>query len=187
MLIGITGTDGAGKGAAVRYLVDKKGFTHFSSRDLIIEQIVQQKLPVTRENTRLVGNQMRKKFGNDVLIRLSLKKAREQNVKNIVIESIRALAELETLHAQGGYLLAIDANQNTRYRRITGRKSETDHITFAEFVAQEKLEMNDPDPNGMQKAQVMQRADYTVQNDSSMAALAEQLKNFLRIKEQAGK
>jgi dephospho-CoA kinase len=32
MIIGITGTDGAGKGAVVDYLVAQKGFTHYSGR-----------------------------------------------------------------------------------------------------------------------------------------------------------
>lgn len=180
MLIGITGTDGAGKGAAVKYLVDKKGFTHYSSRAIITEKIVEKNLPVNRENMRLVGNQLRKELGNDAMVKLSLKKAQEQGVTLIAIESIRTLAEVAALHAQGGKLLAVDANQNVRYRRISGRKSASDDVTFAQFVQHEKLEMNDPDPNGMQKAQVIKSADQIIINDGSLSALGEQMESFLK-------
>lgn len=180
MIFGITGTDGAGKGAAVKYLVEKKGFTHYSSRELITEKIIEQGLLVNRENMRLVANQLRKEHGNDVIVQLSLQKARADQASNFIIESIRAIAEVEALHQAGGILLAIDANQNARFRRIVGRQSASDDVTFAEFIAHEKLEMNDPDPNGMQKAKVMAAADYTIMNDSSLKELGKALDLFLR-------
>lgn len=186
MIIGITGTDGAGKGAAVKYLVEKKGFTHYSSRALITEKIIEKGGTVNRENMRLVANELRKEHGNDVIVLLALKKARAQQVSNFIIESIRAAAEVHTLHRAGGQLLAIDANQNARFRRIIGRKSESDDVTFAEFIAHEKLEMNDPDPNGMQKAQVMESADHTIMNDGSLNDLGEQLEIFLHAKQDHG-
>jgi dephospho-CoA kinase len=178
MIFGITGTDGAGKGAAVKYLVEKKGFTHYSSRALITEKILEKGYTVNRENMRLVANELRKEHGNDVIVQLSLQKARADNVSNFIIESIRVSAEVQALHQAGGLLLAIDANQNARFRRITGRKSESDNVTFAEFIAHEKLEMNDPDPNGMQKAQVMEAADYTIMNDGSLKELGEKIEEF---------
>jgi dephospho-CoA kinase len=178
MILGITGTDGAGKGAAVKYLVEKKGFTHYSSRAFITEKIVEKGETVNRENMRLVANELRREHGNDVIVLLALKKARAEQVSNFIIESIRAVAEVHTLHRAGGQLLAIDANQNARFRRITGRKSESDDVTFAEFIAHEKLEMNDPDPNGMQKAQVMAAADYTIMNDGSLKELGEKIEEF---------
>lgn len=179
MIIGITGTDGAGKGAAVTYLMKKHGFTHYSSRALISEKIAEQNLPATRENMRLVANQMRKEHGNDMVVQLSLEKAREAGQTNVIVESIRALAEVETLHQAGGVLLAIDADQHIRYQRITGRQSSSDKVTLAEFVAHEELEMNDPDPNGMQKAKVIQQADFTIMNNESLADLGRQLEEFL--------
>ena len=179
MIIGITGTDGAGKGAAVKYLVEKKGFTHYSSREIITEKILEKNRPVNRENMRITANELRKDFGNDVLVQLSLQKAATDGATDIIIESIRTTAEAQSLHEKGGQLLAVDANQNARYRRISGRKSESDNVTFAEFIAQEKLEMNDPDPNGMQKAKVMEMADHTIMNDGTLAQLGEAIEKFL--------
>lgn len=179
MLIGITGTDGAGKGSAVSYLVAKKGFTHYSSRDLIIEEIKKRGLEVTRVNTRLTGNALRSEQGADVIVKCALNKIEENGVGNAVIESIRALKEMETLKKAGGILLAIDADPEVRYKRITGRGSGTDNVSYEDFLKHEELEMNDPDPNGMQKAAVMKMADYTIMNNQPLSKLYVEVDQFL--------
>lgn len=180
MIIGITGTDGSGKGAAVQYLVDKKGFVHYSSRSLIVAEIESRGLPVSREQMRLVANDMRKTGGLDVIVATALAVMKKDGVQNAVIESIRAIKEVETLHAAGGILLAVDADQQLRYERISGRQSASDKVTLAEFIAHEELEMNDPDPSGMQKAAVIKSADYTIMNNGTLAELRDNVDLFLK-------
>jgi len=180
MIIGITGTDGAGKGVVVEYLTTTKGFTHYSARALIVEKIKRRGLPVNRDNMRLVANDLRREQGNDYLVKTYLARANQENVKNAVIESLRATAEAETLHSAGGILLAVDADQRMRYERIKARASETDLISFEKFCKQEAIEMNDPDPNGMQKAAVMEMADYKVENNGTLEELYAQIDDVLR-------
>lgn len=180
MIIGITGTDGAGKGAVVQHLVKEHGFLHVSSRAQIEAEIELRGLSATRANLREVANDMRKQHGNGVLVSRAFDVVRRQQAKNAVIESIRAVAEVEVLHAAHGVLWAVDANPEERYRRIIGRASASDQVTFEEFLAHEKLEMNDPDPNGMQKAAVMAAADYTIMNDQSLKALYKQVNTTLQ-------
>lgn len=167
MIIGITGTDGAGKGIVVDYLVKEKGFVHFSSREQITKEIEIRNLVASRDILRLVGNEMRKNDGNDVLIARAIGQIYEQSIQNAAIESVRAVAEAETLKKAGGILLAVDADQKLRYERIVARASLTDQISFEKFTEQEAIEMNDLDPNGMQKAKVMEMADYTIMNNGS--------------------
>jgi dephospho-CoA kinase len=179
MIIGITGTDGAGKGAVVDYLVQQKGFAHYSSSGQIITEITARGLPVSRDTLRTVGNDLRREFGNDILIKRSLTQVAADGAANAVIESVRAKAEAETLQAAGGVLLVVDADQQLRYERIVGRGSAKDHVTFETFCAQEALEMNDPDPNGMQKATVMQMANATILNNGDMSALHVRIDQWL--------
>ena len=40
LIIGITGTLGAGKGTVVEYLVEKKGFDHYSVRAFLLKEII---------------------------------------------------------------------------------------------------------------------------------------------------
>jgi len=180
MIIGITGTDGAGKGAAVDYLVREKGFVHCSARAIWEEEFVKRGMESNRANMRLVANDMRATYGNDFLVTYYLKMKEEKGVENIVIESIRAAAEADALKANGGILLAVDAEQSIRYGRITSRGSSSDHVSLEEFTKQEELEMNDPDPSGMQKAKVIEMADHIILNEGTFEELGGEIEEILQ-------
>ena len=171
MIIGITGTDGAGKGEVVNYLIDRHDFTHYSARALLTAETKRRGLAASRTNLRLVANDLRRQRGQDFIVKTALKKITDDDTTNAVIESIRTLAEAKTLKERGGLLIAVDAKQELRYRRIKKRQADSDHISFAEFKQHEAIEMNDPDPTGMQKAAVIAMADYTITNNSSLAVL----------------
>lgn len=186
MIIGITGTDGAGKGAVVQTLVKDYGFLHVSSRAQIEAELELRGLPATRVNLREVANDMRRQHGNGVLVERALASVRRQQAANAVVESVRALAEVEVLQATGGKLWAVDADAKERYRRIVGRAAASDQVTFEEFLAHEQVEMNDPDPNGMQKAAVMAAADETIQNNSSLDDLKQVVSVMVAAERQSG-
>lgn len=179
MIIGITGTDGAGKGTVVDYLVSKHNYTHYSSRDFIMVEIERKGLPKTRNQMRLTANELRKEFGNDVVVVKAFEKAKKENKTNVVIESVRAVAEANYLRANGGVILAVDADPKVRYERVKGRRSSTDQVTYEEFLQHEELEKNDPNPHGMQKAQVMEMADFVISNSNSITDLQKQVDIFL--------
>lgn len=171
MIIGVTGTDGGGKGAVVEYLVTQKGFMHCSARQLFLDEIYERKLEPSRANMRLVANSLRAEHGNDYLIREYFRRTGYRPKEKYIIESVRTLAEADALREYGGVLWVVDANQKLRFERIQTRASESDKITFEEFLAQEALEMNDPDPHGMQKAKVMAAADVTILNEGTFEEL----------------
>jgi dephospho-CoA kinase len=179
MIIGISGTDGAGKGVVVDYLVEKHGFVHCSARELITTEINRLGRTVNRANMRITANELRAQFGNDYVVTQYLEQYGDSEA-DLIIESIRTMAEAETLKQEGGILLVVDAEQSLRYQRIMERKSESDQITFEEFCSQEAIEMNDPDPNGMQKARVMESADFTIQNNGSLEELYTHIEHFMK-------
>ena len=180
MVLGVTGTDGAGKGTVVDYLVTHKGFTHYSSREFIVAEIERQGLPVTRNQMRLTGNELRALHGDEAVIKQAYLRAQQENKRNVVIESLRATAEVVYLKNQGGVLLAVDADSKLRYQRVQKRRSASDQVSFEQFLAHEELERNDPDPHGMQKAKVMAMADFTIKNDDTLEALHTCIEEFLK-------
>ena len=179
MIIGITGTDGAGKGTVVDYLVSQKDFSHYSSRDFIVTEIDAQGLERTRNQMRLTANELRATHGDDVVIKKAYERATAEGKENVVIESIRAAAEALYLKEKGGVLLSVDADKHVRFGRVQARRSETDKVDFDTFIAQEEIEKNDPEPHGMQKAAVIEMSDFVIKNNGTLEELHTQIEAFL--------
>jgi dephospho-CoA kinase len=168
--IGITGTLGAGKGEIVSYL-KTKGFIHYSAREFLIKEVTKRGLSINRDNTTLVANDLRATYNPSYIIE-SLYREAEKKGKNAVIESVRALGELDFLRKQKSfYLFAIDADPKIRYERIQGRKSELDKVSYEKFLSDEEREMRQGDPTKGNIAGCMERADFWIINDGSIEEL----------------
>lgn len=178
MIIGITGTNGAGKGTVVDYLVQEKGFAHYSVRDFLVEQIEARGMPVNRDSMHMMGNEIRAQHEPSYIVQMLYARA-EAAGHNALIESIRALGEAAFLKQKGGKILAVDADRHVRYERIVARASSTDHIDFDTFVVQEDKELTSTDPAAQNVLGVMQMADYTVQNDGTREELNEKIDALL--------
>ena len=111
VIIGITGTNGAGKGTVVEYLVAQKRFGHFSARALLTEEIEKRGWENNRENLIKVANELRETYGSAYVAEELFKRA-SVSKKNCIIESIRTVGEIELLKKKGKFvLLAVDADQ----------------------------------------------------------------------------
>jgi len=179
MVIGITGTLGAGKGAVVAYLVREKGFTHYSARAFFAEEMESLGMLINRDNMVVFANNLREKYGPGYVFEQLYAKAKK-STGDSVIESIRTVGEAEALKAQGGILLAIDADQESRYARIHGRGSALDQVTFSEFQEQGAREMNSDDPNKQNIARVMEMADFTIVNNGTLTNLHQAVENIFK-------
>jgi dephospho-CoA kinase len=179
IIIGITGTIGAGKGTLVEYLISRKGFIHYSVRSFLIEELTKRQMSVNRDTMTHLANELRKENSPSYIIDCLFMQA-QQAGENAVIESIRTVGEIESLRRKGNFcLLAIDANPNIRYERIVRRCSETDHVTFEEFLQNEQREMIATDANKQNLAQCIALADYSLCNNGTIDELYKQLEEIL--------
>ncbi len=173
-IIGLTGTNGAGKGEVAAYL-KTKGYAYFSLSDLIREDLRKKEKEVTRNNLIQTGNELREKFGPDILAKLVMKKVKGR----AVIDSIRNPSEVEYLKKQKDFtFLAIDAPVELRYERVKKRGRKESATTFEEFIKKEKEEITDNE-KGQQLLNCMKMADHTLINDSSLEDLHKKLEELL--------
>jgi dephospho-CoA kinase len=177
MIVGVTGTNGAGKGTVVQYLAGE-GFKHYSARDFIVAEIGRRGLSVDRSSMREVANDLRKMHGPEYVIR-SLYIQAEGAGGNAGLESIRTIGEVEFLRSKHAPLLAVDAERRLRYERVTMRGSATDKVDFDTWVAQEEREWNNTAAYDMNIPAVMAMADYTIQNDGTLEELHAQIRDVL--------
>ena len=175
LIIGITGTLGAGKGTIVDYLVQEKGLVHFSVRGFISEEIVKRELPVNRDSMVKVANELRAQHSPSYIVDQLYERALVSG-NNCVIESIRTPGEVDSLRGKGNFVLfAVDAEPASRYNRIVARNSETDRVSYQTFIDNEQREMNSGDPNKQNLRKCIGMADYVFENNKSIIDLQTQV------------
>jgi len=183
MIIGITGTLGAGKGTVVEFLRER-GFEHYCVTSFISEEVVRRGLILNRDNLVFVANDLRAKFGPGYIVEQLYKKAKEKG-GDTIIESLRCPGEIEHLRevagrrsalvghdsgepqvAGNGFVLwAVDADIENRYSRIVERGGVKDNVSFQDFVAGEQREMSSSDPAKQNLKVCIEMADCCFRND----------------------
>jgi dephospho-CoA kinase len=167
IIIGITGTLGAGKGTIVEYLVDEKGFVHYSVRAYLLEKIREKGLPLNRDSMFNLANELRASYSPSYVTDQLYEQALVSG-KNCVIESIRTPGEIESLRAKGHFfLLAVDADRELRYQRILLRQSVTDRVSRKTFLENEERELNTTDPNKQNLRECIKMADFILMNNGT--------------------
>ena len=173
-IIGLTGTNGAGKGEAAAFF-QKKGFACFSLSDLIREELKKRNLPPTRNNLIRAGNDLRRRFGPDILARRILRRIKGR----AVVDSIRHPQEVDRLRTKPGFrLLAVDAPAALRFERVKRRGRDESAATLEEFLAKEREEMG-RSPEAQQLHLCLRMADVTVLNDSTLEDFHRKLEALL--------
>lgn len=179
IIIGITGTLGAGKGTIVDFLMNKKNFTHFSVRAFVTDEILKRNLTVNRDNMVLVANDLRARHSPSYIVEQLYEQALKSG-KNCIIESIRTPGEVDAMKNKGNFFLfAVDAPAKLRFDRILQRKSETDNVNFDTFLENEKREMNSIDPNKQNISRCIEMADYSFKNDGNIEALEKSVNEII--------
>ncbi len=178
MIIGIAGSFGAGKGTVVEYLVKEHSFTHYSASGFIVEEIERRGLPVNRDNMIVVANELRALHGPSYIIDSLFTRA-EEHEGDVVIESLRAVAEVQRIKELGGIVIGIDAESTLRYERAHARKSLKDDVSYEKWLSQEQAESNVSDPNKQNIFGALKEADVVLNNNGTVEQLHAQVKDFL--------
>jgi len=136
-------------------------------------------MSVNRDSMVAVANELRATHSPAYIIEQLYQQAK-LIWKNTIIESIRAIGEVISLKGKENFhFFAVDADPMIRYQRIVLRWSETDNVSYEEFVANEQREMHTTDPTKQNISACMQLADHSFTNNWTFEQLYEQIETVI--------
>ncbi len=187
MLLGITGTIGAGKGAVVECLVSEHGFKRVAvSDDFLRSEAIRRGIEPDRVARRDIANEFRAKSPT-ALMEAVVASVGDITNGDVIVDPQHTEAEVRFIQERGGYVLAVDAELSVRYERIKKRASEKDNVTYEQFVEQQNHEMQSNDPNKNNLAAAIKAADRLIENNGTFEELKIQVAYVLeKLREENG-
>ena len=181
--IGLVGQIRAGKQEVVNYL-KKKGFLYFSLSDEVREEVRRRHIKkFSRKDLQDIGDDLRKRFGVDVLARRIYKKLLKQENRGMVVDSIRNPAEVRFLRRRGNFfLVGVKALRRIRYGRVLKEVREGDGklIKWKEFLKADRRDWGVGQKNfGQQVGKTMAEADFVIRNNKGLDELYAQIEAIL--------
>jgi dephospho-CoA kinase len=177
ILIGLVGTNGAGKSSVCDHL-RSKGFSILSLSDVVRAEARKENLGLDRDNLTRLGSRLKSEFGHDILAKRVFKTAQKEPQKNWVFDSIRHVDELKYLKNHGVYFLGLDAPMKLRYERVILRKGSTDFVDFETFKAQCDREYFGQS-SGQNIKETLALCDKVIQNGGSLGELNAKIDQIL--------
>lgn len=171
-LIGIGGTDGAGKDSLGEYLAEQYGWLFLSVTDILRQEAKKRNMTLSRSNLKIISAEWRRQNGLGILVDKAVENYGKisQDYKGLVIASLRNPGEADRVHKLGGKVVWVDADPQIRYERIISRKRGTeDQVTFPEFLAEEKQQMSQAgDEATLNLSAVKAKADIFITNNNTL-------------------
>jgi len=177
ILIGFTGTHGAGKGTITTYLIRKYGFAYFSVSEFLAQEVEQRGLTANRNARAETANEYRAK--SPTALMEAVYAIIDPTLARVVLEPQYTPDEVHFIQSKGGLVIAVDATLETRYARIQNRGSLKDAISFEEFKIMQELEMESSNSNQQNLSQAMAVADVHLLNNGTIEELEEALESEL--------
>jgi len=177
MIIGLTGTNAAGKTEVSNYLI-RRGFEYHSLSDEVREEAKKRGGEIDRDLLIATGNDLRSRHGAGVLAERVLLRLGQD--RNHVVDSIRNPVEVEVLRRRKDFvLLAFYQNLVLRSAPPNFRGRDGPPPTLEEFIREESRELESENPASQQLLATRRLADRVIQNDGSLQDLHDCLDELL--------
>ena len=106
-IIGLSGTNGAGKDSVGHTLALKHKFLFISVTDLLREEAKRREIAADRENLRMISAEWRRQYGLGVLVDRAYHEFTqlEEEYAGVAISSLRNPFEADRIHELGGLVV----------------------------------------------------------------------------------
>ena len=174
-VISIVGMAGAGKSEVAR-VFERKGYTRVRFGDVTDEEIRKRGLELNEESERYIRELLRKEHGMSAYAQLNLPRI-DSALKNsnVVVDGLYSWEEYILLKDHYGAdftVIAVWASPEARYARLGNRTERP--LTVEEAASRDRTEIENTNKGGP-----IAMADYTIDNESSLSDLEEQVNEVL--------
>ena len=183
VFVGVVGQIAVGKGVLVDYLIKKLGFTSFSLSSILHDELEKRKIKkFTRETLQNIGDELRNRYGNDVLARLAINKLLHEGEKHVVIEGIRNTGEVEFLKKNPNFvLIGVKANRELRFKRLLKRSKPWDPKNWTDFVRVDRRDLGiGQNKSGQQVGKCLAYCDYILTNNKDTTDFQRKVDNLMK-------
>jgi len=181
LVIGLTGPNAAGKGEVCKYLAEK-GFLVMSLSDILRKEACYRGLELMRENLIMLGNELRSKFGSEILAKRLSKEILKSKQDKVVVDSIRTVGEVKQfkkVFKKKFVLINLSAPKQVRFKFMQHRARAGDPKTFAEFLKIEKKECSSSIVRQqIHKCRIL--SNYFINNNSTLHKLHQKIDKIIK-------
>lgn len=169
-IIGLSGTNGAGKDTVAKVLRDEYGWLFADATQMLGDELTQRGLSHERVNKAALSAEWRREHGMGVIVDKAVELFKQGTYPGVIVGSLRHPGESDRIHELGGQVVWVDADPVVRYARITAndRGRVEDRKTFEEFMAEQQREMTPVgDTATLNMSAVKDHADIYLENAGS--------------------
>ena len=180
-IIGLAGPIAVGKTTLAMWLKKNRGFSVYSCSEtiglMIRDGLFSEQFPEIRkyvgsekrEDYLTLGKELREKYGDNIIVELTIRRTIADGKKKVVIDGVRGRSEMEKIQEYGGVVVYLDAPVEVLYERFRKRKKKIDegNKSFARFM---KLVNQEEDDFGISTSK--KYADVIIRNDGDFERLA---------------
>lgn len=181
IIIGLTGDTSKGKGS-VSQILKTKGFDVFVLSDFIVEEAVKMHWPYEdRKVLQDLGDNMRSRFGNDILVKKTFQLERFKTTDHIVIDGIRHPDEITLLRDvfPEAKVIGVDMSDTRAFGLMRLRGRLGDPKTFQEYQLSKERERGEKGTNAMQVDECLKMADFMIWNEGTKFDLEFETSRYL--------
>ena len=168
MIIGVIGSIASGKDKIADFFAKKYGFKKILISNFLREEAEKQEIPVEGRYVLLrIQAELRRKNGEDYLVKLALQKIRDNKWENVVINGLRTPFDvLEAKRRLKARIILVNAKPEIRFQRQKKRHRKGFQKTYEQFLQEEAIE------NGaLQFYKSVKMAQIKIDNNGSLRDL----------------
>jgi len=177
IILGFVGPLAAGKGTACKYLTEHYDAIIYKFSSPLRDVLARLYRDITRENLQNLSSSLRQTFGDDLLASVIAGDVKTGTAAFMAVDGVRRLPDIAHLKDISGFaLVSINADQKTRWERMTRRGENADDATktLEQFILDEQKEAE------IHIAEVAKTAQFSIDNNGSLDQLHTQIDNIIK-------